>query len=430
MIRLERILINGFKNSKSSVDVVLSNANTSIIFGENGSGKTSFLKILHAVFSLDESVFIQNQVNTISIFYSVRGRFESINIKKKYETQKKTNEKSEYDWSEYANSELFKTSSIFLGVDRGVINQPLKIDVRMIAEFFRIEKNSKKYLKDINYFLLADELTTHIRLYQSKYRNRHSSSSPDFETKNLYLQSIKMDNIEELLIERYRLARVTATKRIQSALLDTLAVAISLDESGPSLKRSIPYNFNNLVLEHADRIVEALDDGSENKFKTRVIEILKDPYLSLELDRLSAHPILSQLFLNMINELKLEKQMLSSINLLVDNFNQYLINDKELIVNGEMVAVRVGSNIHPISELSSGERHMLTFLSLVLFEGGRRNFLIIDEPEISLNINWQRRLMSLFSDLIPETQIIVASHSPSLANNNPNFLCELELRLG
>ncbi|MCW5209732.1 ATP-binding protein, partial [Desulfobulbus sp. US1] len=40
---------------------------------------------------------------------------------------------------------------------------------------------------------------------------------------------------------------------------------------------------------------------------------------------------------------------------------------------------------------------------------------IIDEPEISLNAKWQRNLIPLLSELAPNTQIIVASHSPAIA---------------
>lgn len=70
---------------------------------------------------------------------------------------------------------------------------------------------------------------------------------------------------------------------------------------------------------------------------------------------------------------------------------------------------------------------MITFLSLVLFVGNNRNFLIIDEPEISLNIKWQRSLINLFKNLLPNVQIIVASHSPFLAKNNPEYLAKLEV---
>ena len=129
----------------------------------------------------------------------------------------------------------------------------------------------------------------------------------------------------------------------------------------------------------------------------------------------------------MIDELEVEKLILSSINLLVDKFNTFLINEKKLVVNSHEVFIEIGDERHSVNELSSGERHILTFLALVLFEGQGRDFLVIDEPEISLNIRWQRELMSLFSALLPSTQIIVASHSAALAKRNPNYLAELKV---
>lgn len=428
MIRLERMFISGFKTSKSSVNVLFSNENTSIIFGQNGSGKTSFLKILHAVFVMDESVLTFNKVNKIEIYFSRKGIASHITVKKRYESSKTSDEKLQYDWSEFISSPLNKTSSLSLGVDRGVINQQVKIEPRIIYDFFR-GPLGRKYSRDMNLISLSEELSDHIRRYQTRFRNHRNNSSLEFEKKNLYLQTIKMDNIEDLLVEKYRVARHTATKKIQSALFDTLSIAISFDSHGPTEKKQIPFNFNALVLEHAERIIEALDDGSENKFKNRVIEILSDPNLEFELDKLRHHDILSQLLLNMINELQFEKQMLNAINSLTGAFNYFLINDKELVVKSDEVFVKVGSDNHSISELSSGERHMLTFLSLVLFEGGHRNFLIIDEPEISLNMLWQREILNIFAKIIPDTQIIVASHSPSLANHNPNYLCELEMKV-
>lgn len=427
MLRLEKIEIAGFKSVGENVRVLFSPSNVSIIYGQNGSGKTSLLKVLHAVFSQDESTLLENEITKIIIDYSQDSEFKRISIEKIVKDIDHKNEiKSYYDWSELAESDLFDASSLSLGVDRGMTNQTIKIDPRIIYDFFR-SPQGRKYSREMNVINLSEELSDHIRIYQSRYRNRTNNTSLEFEKKNLYLQSIKMDSIEEILMKHYKAARLTATKRIQSALFDTLSVAISLDDNvGPHKKNSIPSNFNQLIMENSARIIEALDDGSENNFKTKVIQILTEPKLVEELDKLKDHPILSQLLINMINELKLEKQMLSSINLLIDTFNSFLIRNKELVVSNDRVYIKAGESEHSINELSSGERHILTFLSLVLFEGGKRDFLIIDEPEISLNLRWQRLLMSLFSELVPETQIIVASHSPSLANNNPNFLCELE----
>ena len=128
-----------------------------------------------------------------------------------------------------------------------------------------------------------------------------------------------------------------------------------------------------------------------------------------------------------MSQLKLEKLLLNSVNLLVEKFNRYLIDGKMLKISDEKAFILVGEKELAVSDLSSGERHILTFLTLVLFQGRRRNFLIIDEPEISLNIKWQRELMGLLTSLAPQTQFIVASHSPAIARKNPSYLCELKV---
>ena len=140
--------------------------------------------------------------------------------------------------------------------------------------------------------------------------------------------------------------------------------------------------------------------------------------------------LLKTLLWNMMRELRLEQLLLRSVNLLTEKFNEYLIDNKKLQILNDKVYVEVDGRELPVSDLSSGERHILTFLTLVLFQGRERNFLIIDEPEISLNIKWQRELMGLLHSLAPKTQIIVASHSPVLAKRNPSFLSELIVNKG
>ena len=207
-----------------------------------------------------------------------------------------------------------------------------------------------------------------------------------------------------------------------------MSVAIDVENSSPRQFHPERQNLGPRILESKDRIIEALDDGEDNNFKTRIVNILGKINQKGELEKILEHSLLSELFQNMIDELEVEKLILSAINLLVERFNAYLIGDKKLVVNGQEVFVRIDGERHSVNELSSGERHILTFLALVLFEGQDRNFLIIDEPEISLNIKWQRELMSIFSELLPKTQIIVASHSPALAKRNPDYLSKLLVR--
>ncbi|MHA3804657.1 AAA family ATPase [Enterobacter bugandensis] len=436
MILIQKIEINGFKSPTSKLSVLLSGSNISVIYGDNGSGKTTFLKIFHSILEKDESILIQNKVSSVVLYYSYPdGNYDRTTIKRKYESSKrsdslKKNETSEYNWTDFLNSPLAELSSLSLGVERGVINQASRIEPRQIYDYF--VRHREILIKEVDLFSIAHEMSTFLRVTHNKYKSRSDQNQFEMVKKNLHLQSVKIENIESLLLEKYKMARITATKRIQSALFDTLSIAITLNETSVDRnhRTSLPNDFERRLIENKERIIEALDDGEENKFKNKVIQILSDDNIEEEVSRYRHHEILGQLFMNMMNELELEKQMLSSINLLIDTFNRFLIQGKELIIKNEHIYVKVGRITHSISELSSGERHILTFLCLVLFEGGKRNILIIDEPEISLNIKWQRELLSLFSELIPQTQIIVASHSPSLANRNPQFLCELNLSVG
>lgn len=65
-----------------------------------------------------------------------------------------------------------------------------------------------------------------------------------------------------------------------------------------------------------------------------------------------------------------------------------------------------------LSFLSSGEKQLLfiAFQALV----GMNHSLIIDEPELSMHIDWQKMLVSILRDLNPKIQQIMATHSPEI----------------
>ena len=67
--------------------------------------------------------------------------------------------------------------------------------------------------------------------------------------------------------------------------------------------------------------------------------------------------------------------------------------------------------------LSSGEKQMLIILLTVLVENREPYVLLMDEPEISLHIEWQQRLLEIIRDLNPNVQIILTTHSPAVIMN-------------
>ena len=99
---------------------------------------------------------------------------------------------------------------------------------------------------------------------------------------------------------------------------------------------------------------------------------------------------------------------------------------KSLFEGGKVVKLRdqsidiiskLGSEIN-ISSLSSGEKHILRLLlETVLAE---ENSIIIDEPELSLHIDWQRRLVGMMQTISPDAQLILATHSPEVMADIPD----------
>ena len=68
-------------------------------------------------------------------------------------------------------------------------------------------------------------------------------------------------------------------------------------------------------------------------------------------------------------------------------------------------------------KLSSGEKQLLIILLTVLLEDGQEYILMMDEPEISMHINWQYKLIDMILELNPEVQIILTTHSPMIFSN-------------
>jgi predicted ATP-binding protein involved in virulence len=65
-----------------------------------------------------------------------------------------------------------------------------------------------------------------------------------------------------------------------------------------------------------------------------------------------------------------------------------------------------------LGDLSSGEKQLLRICIDVLLADGEP--VLIDEPELSMHIDWQRRLIPALRALAPESQRIVATHSPEI----------------
>ena len=67
--------------------------------------------------------------------------------------------------------------------------------------------------------------------------------------------------------------------------------------------------------------------------------------------------------------------------------------------------------------LSSGEKQMLIILLTVLVQNRQPYVLLMDEPEVSLHVEWQQKLVALIRELNPNVQVILTTHSPAVIMN-------------
>ena len=65
-------------------------------------------------------------------------------------------------------------------------------------------------------------------------------------------------------------------------------------------------------------------------------------------------------------------------------------------------------------DLSSGEKQILYIMLKVLLQEQKDYIMFLDEPELSLHVDWQEKLIDKILELNPNCQLIISTHSPSL----------------
>lgn len=96
---------------------------------------------------------------------------------------------------------------------------------------------------------------------------------------------------------------------------------------------------------------------------------------------------------------------------------------------GSVSVVTEGGHSYGISALSSGERQILTMLYSASRTKFSSNVFLIDEPELSLHIDWQRIILRELQNNAPNCQIIACTHSPEVGADHLEETQDFEPRL-
>ena len=80
-----------------------------------------------------------------------------------------------------------------------------------------------------------------------------------------------------------------------------------------------------------------------------------------------------------------------------------------------------------LQQLSSGEQHELVLIYELLFHVNENSLILIDEPEISLHVDWQMQFLDDIQKVVGLTpfDVLIATHSPMIINERWDLTVEL-----
>lgn len=388
------------------------NEKLAILYGDNGSGKTTILQL---VFNLLYPVPYSGQFTLIR---SKKFKSISIHLKNGYKIEA---------FRQKATTGAFSVKLIRDNVtiisyeDIGPTNRALESD-----------PNYTNYLRRLSELSLPVEFLTDSRLLDSTRVKRERIDNEVFFSGISTPISMRNENrtdrmntyLEDALKSVSDLFKNEAIERSAKGQLDTNTIYLNLIEKMTNLsnqdsalteketisdflqlkKRNDEYSKFGLVSDlNTDNFIEILNSSG---FKS--IDILHSKSINMIL-KLYLESVVARL--DAMTELK------NAIDLFVKTINNFFkhkyirYNPK----NGIKIFEESGDELLP-EYLSSGEKQLLLIFCHAIQSRQLASIFIIDEPEISLNIKWQRILIDSLVDCSSggNTQIILASHSMEL----------------
>jgi len=177
------------------------------------------------------------------------------------------------------------------------------------------------------------------------------------------------------------------------------------------------------VPEHTVRsVIGRIDDSILSKgskdYLFQVISSLVSKRDATEHDRMVFHYF--SIILRFQESLQEREQAISDF---CDLCSEY-ISDKQFIYNSSTFSFSIVardrkkvSNDIELSDLSSGEKQIVSLFSHLYLSGTARFFVLIDEPELSLSVPWQRRFLLDIKRGQFCSGLVAVTHSPFIYDN-------------
>lgn len=159
-------------------------------------------------------------------------------------------------------------------------------------------------------------------------------------------------------------------------------------------------------------IVERLNLKISQEKRKNVLEYIKNSKLNDEYKKFFIK--------NLLDIYNSQKAYDSALRLFTETCNAYFEN-KKYIYNEKDISLNIqSSDGFPIqlSQLSSGEKQIVSLFSKIFLSNQQRqNIVLFDEPELSLSIFWQKRLLVDIANSNRCDFLIAVTHSPFIFEN-------------
>jgi predicted ATP-binding protein involved in virulence len=240
----------------------------------------------------------------------------------------------------------------------------------------------------------------------------------------------------DAVVDPYRRHRSRSTLAI-SAKAQTLVEVIRQELTAyAALSQSLDRSFPKRVIEQdflpADNLKSQLDELDKKRASLMVAGILDseidDPVILPEgpLEAAIAR-VLNVYADDTFKKLDSLSKLLLRIELFLDLIRERF-NTKRIRVSKENgFSIQSRGHLVPLEKLSSGEQHQLVLFFELLFELKENALILIDEPELSLHVAWQKKFVADLNLIIALNQfdVILATHSPQLVSRWNDLVVEL-----
>lgn len=408
--KIKRILIKSLWGVKDISTDFFPDVN--IFIGSNGSSKTTFLNLLEAVLVCD-----------IEIFRNIY--FDSITI--------------DFDLQENSQLVVNRVNDEDICTIKYLFADGSSYDIPCIDSILRPYRGvSSKYRE--TFYALKERLASITNISWLSI-NRDNLSYNDLDRNRDYVDRIRnmvdyklIDLIRSLV--GYQLQLESEANRNANKFKEEVLSLMLFNESFDK------YNFDNIArfeLADADQMRRDLYRAfnylgvvkDKKDLINRHIQQIKDVITkvtkqqqSIEFDDLLVLSLINRT-LSIIEISKEHEKNTNEIFAPMELFwkclKRFMPNKEFNLNNDKQVVLKESSNNIEIdiTSLSSGEKQLFILLAEALLQKGVNYLFIADEPELSLHIDWQRKILAELLNLNPNSQIIVATHSPEIAGNFP-----------